>query len=474
MTDGVIKNTKDSRLLKSPAASIPSTFDAFRSLLTGTGIPVDLLINEAGWTTLGTALAKAALLKDVTAQKCGLDPGDDPTVDDAIFAIAPPPGRLVQSVQADLGPDYLLANGAFYDTTQYPELGSVDPKAGTWRQIKETTTNNVASSATNIVYFNGYWYFATSHSTAYLRVWRTNDIAGTWTYTQVYSGSSSPQRLKVLNNTLVLLVEIGTTDKTWFSTNGTSWTEGSAIGTYTDANGFDITWDGTRYVAAMSSGETQVRYATSLSGTWSGFTITGYRTGSAVLSILYAGGYYVISQYDSSANYTYVQYRSGWGTSGWTTSAGVYARFENLYYINSKFIAVGGRVGSVNKVALYYATTPASWTRVVLPTDTLYSDYNVYLTFDGTTYSIFGLTGSSESSAWSSMTLESSWVRTTSTLNIGSSSVKVALVNGVYATIYCDSSYYNIYLYYSGSPEGSFKKLPTQTVTDAYCFIKAR
>lgn len=51
------------------------------------GVPVDVLFNAAGWQQLPTFLNKANLLQDFTATLLGLDPADDPTVDDAFLAV---------------------------------------------------------------------------------------------------------------------------------------------------------------------------------------------------------------------------------------------------------------------------------------------------------------------------------------------------------------------------------------------------
>lgn len=84
MTDGVIKGDGTSRLAK--ASGWPETYEGFKALAESSGIPLDLIFNSSGWQQLPTFLNKANLLQDLTAQLLGLDPANDPTVDDAFLA----------------------------------------------------------------------------------------------------------------------------------------------------------------------------------------------------------------------------------------------------------------------------------------------------------------------------------------------------------------------------------------------------
>ena len=84
MKDGIIKEDGTSRLVK---GSLPATYDEFKALAASAGVPVDVLFNAAGWQQLPTFLNKANLLQDFTATLLGLDPADDPTVDDAFLNV---------------------------------------------------------------------------------------------------------------------------------------------------------------------------------------------------------------------------------------------------------------------------------------------------------------------------------------------------------------------------------------------------
>lgn len=82
MKDGIIKKTKNSRLLK---AELPATYAELAALAAGDGIPADVLFHAEGWQQLPTFLNKKNLLQDSTAGLLGLT--GDPTVDDAFVAL---------------------------------------------------------------------------------------------------------------------------------------------------------------------------------------------------------------------------------------------------------------------------------------------------------------------------------------------------------------------------------------------------
>lgn len=87
MKDFVSKGQGDSRYLKSNLLE-GTSWDAALALLRAGTFPIDLNgVNPDGYTQLGTALNKANLLTDETASALDLT-GDDPTVNDALAAIA--------------------------------------------------------------------------------------------------------------------------------------------------------------------------------------------------------------------------------------------------------------------------------------------------------------------------------------------------------------------------------------------------
>lgn len=83
MRDSIIKNTGNSRYLKS-AISAATTWEQFRAALIAGTLPIDLNgINSAGWQQVGDALNKANLLPDGVVTAFGL-PGNNPQVKDGI------------------------------------------------------------------------------------------------------------------------------------------------------------------------------------------------------------------------------------------------------------------------------------------------------------------------------------------------------------------------------------------------------
>ena len=86
MKDTVIKGTGTSRNLKAPA-TMPETFDEWRSQLLAGTATVDISLNPAGCDVVGTALTKETLLKDATKTALELSQSD-PTVDDALYALS--------------------------------------------------------------------------------------------------------------------------------------------------------------------------------------------------------------------------------------------------------------------------------------------------------------------------------------------------------------------------------------------------
>jgi hypothetical protein len=83
MRDSIIKNTGNSRYLKS-AISASATWEQFRAALIAGTLPIDLNgINTAGWQQVGDALNKANLLPDGIITAFGL-PGSNPQVKDGI------------------------------------------------------------------------------------------------------------------------------------------------------------------------------------------------------------------------------------------------------------------------------------------------------------------------------------------------------------------------------------------------------
>lgn len=109
MKDTVIKGTGTSRKLKAPA-TMPETFDEWRSQLLAGTATVDISLNPAGCDVVGTALTKETLLKDATKTALELIQSD-PTVDDALYALSQKGSPAEVHVIADNGTQVTMTKG---------------------------------------------------------------------------------------------------------------------------------------------------------------------------------------------------------------------------------------------------------------------------------------------------------------------------------------------------------------------------
>ena len=109
MKDTVIKGTGTSRKLKAPA-TMPETFDEWRSQLLAGTATVDISLNPAGCDVVGTALTKETLLKDATKTALELSQSD-PTVDDALYALSQKGSPAEVHVMADSGTTVTMSKG---------------------------------------------------------------------------------------------------------------------------------------------------------------------------------------------------------------------------------------------------------------------------------------------------------------------------------------------------------------------------
>lgn len=109
MKDTVIKGTGTSRKLKAPA-TMPETFDEWRSQLLAGTATVDISLNPAGCDVVGTALTKETLLKDATKTALELSQSD-PTVDDALYALSQKGSPAEVHVIANNGTQVTMTKG---------------------------------------------------------------------------------------------------------------------------------------------------------------------------------------------------------------------------------------------------------------------------------------------------------------------------------------------------------------------------
>lgn len=101
MKDTVIKGDGTSRTLKAPA-SMPETFEEWRSQLLAGNATMDIGLNSNGCTVVGTAMSKANLLSDTTKAALELSQSD-PTVNDALYALTQKTQPAVLNVITNAG-----------------------------------------------------------------------------------------------------------------------------------------------------------------------------------------------------------------------------------------------------------------------------------------------------------------------------------------------------------------------------------
>ena len=109
MKDTVIKGDGTSRTLKAPA-SMPETFEEWRSQLLAGNATMDIGLNSDGCTVVGTAMSKANLLSDTTKEALELS-GSDPTVNDALYALSQKGSPAEVRVIADTGSTVTMSRG---------------------------------------------------------------------------------------------------------------------------------------------------------------------------------------------------------------------------------------------------------------------------------------------------------------------------------------------------------------------------
>lgn len=101
MKDTIIKGNGTSRIVKAPA-SMPETFEEWRTQLLAGTATLDIGMNEAGCDVVGTPLAKSTMLTDATATALELS-GTDPTVNDALYALSQKGSPAEVRVYGDTG-----------------------------------------------------------------------------------------------------------------------------------------------------------------------------------------------------------------------------------------------------------------------------------------------------------------------------------------------------------------------------------
>lgn len=110
MKDTVIKGDGTSRTLKAPA-SMPETFEEWRSQLLAGNATMDIGLNSDGCAVVGTAMSKANLLSDTTKAALELSQSD-PTVNDALYALSQKGSPAEVRVMGDVGTTVTMTRGS--------------------------------------------------------------------------------------------------------------------------------------------------------------------------------------------------------------------------------------------------------------------------------------------------------------------------------------------------------------------------
>lgn len=141
-------------------------------------------------TVEGTPLNKASLLTDATASDYGISANATPN--DALQALKTNHrpwrvGDILDTVRTDLGSKWLLCNGSYIESSDYPELYSVLPKVSSISKTAGLT------SITCCFHANGYWVIGGKNSSNKPAIAYTSDtIKETWSVrTLSLSGSDS-------------------------------------------------------------------------------------------------------------------------------------------------------------------------------------------------------------------------------------------------------------------------------------------
>lgn len=110
MKDTIIKGDGTSRTVKAPA-TMPETFEEWRSQLMDGSATLDIGLNEAGCDVVGTALNKNNMLTDATASALELQSAD-PTVNEALYALSQKGSPAEVRVMGDVGTTVTMVRGS--------------------------------------------------------------------------------------------------------------------------------------------------------------------------------------------------------------------------------------------------------------------------------------------------------------------------------------------------------------------------
>ena len=321
----------------------------------------------------GTPLNKATLLKDETAEKLGLDPADDPTVDDALNGLAVRDvknnfkvGDTLTTVRTDLGDKWLLCNGENLSAESYPELSQL------FKGEYLSNINNVGpegNSCVDVIHDEGvYAVLKADTATGVVKLLTSSNLESTvWAEKELWNSQSSshfyyyPYLMKIqkINN--------------YYVVNGSR-------------------YDGAKYYGCIA-------YATSLTGEWTVVDIceTSYdNRATGISDFKYLNGYYVAvggrmsnsTKFQSSVWYStslaggYTQVVLNQSNRATIYSGKIFGP-NSVSYINGQYIVCGSIANGDNRntAKIWYSSTlNGTWSDYSVWTSSSTSGYGGYET----------------------------------------------------------------------------------------------
>lgn len=401
-------------------------------------------------TEPGTPLNKANLLSDSTALKLGLNPADDPTVDDALATGGWQIGDIRYTLRTDLDENWALPNGDLVFKEQYPALWDTLPD-NTW-------TNRATFSIPNfpgyhLYYLEGYWITVQGNKLSYKLGGHPHE--GGWT-TITISDATYLGEIMYINNTWVSYYN----SRVFYSSSlAGPWSSTSLPNSSVRIKGIVYAfgkWAVGGYTSYYDgSGSGWLYTADTLGGPWT--EVIGY--GSRIHSLDFINGYFILGYHSyNSSTYTY-SYTYKYSTGSFNPSSSFkypagpgdnIDRTPKFSYIDGYWICAPGSQSNSNYNKVYYSAGPE------LPTNWSSSDtigcYGVKK-IDGTWFA-----WSNEYVHMSTSAAPTDWV-SYNKFDINSEVHK----SGDY--------------FYAGGNGGTRmwgKTLPTSTTTGAYAYIKVK
>ena len=323
--------------------------------------------------------ASSVYIAEATAAELELNPVTGRNVDEGLLAAQPKTGDILMTARTDLGDNWLLCNGDWFNPEDYPELCSLFPPdpfkvitinaptdvglvyysatAGAWlylttdgRNVYYTTGASFKAwqpapyrfpeAVTSIIYENGYWC-AASRSSATVYCSASIDSAS-WTAQSV---GITPGRMKFLNNTWIVSN----------SASGTvSYRQASPVGEWSTlntqlSNVYDFDFgNGYFTFSGLLDSTGNISYTPSLSVTPTRQTLSS--TGPA-RAVIYAGTIWYCIAGDSSPTY---YYRSLTPNGEWTAVMTTSPEAAPTAFVLAR---KGGVDYCVNAPALNYLTS---------------------------------------------------------------------------------------------------------------------